>query len=97
MSMLVFLDTIEIWKSFDANSVNVSNSKKLRQLTCNTIVYLLYSCPVSFQEPIYIRSRELLAVRAQLIRRKEEQKRELEAKNARNLASPSHLTSPVTV
>ncbi|KAG8195485.1 hypothetical protein JTE90_010789 [Oedothorax gibbosus] len=49
------------------------------------------------QEPIHIRSRELLAVRAQLIRRKEEQKRELVAKNARNLASPSHLTNPVTV
>ncbi|PRD25968.1 UNVERIFIED_CONTAM: Myotubularin-related protein 2 [Trichonephila clavipes] len=46
------------------------------------------------QEPIHIRSRELLAVRAQLIRKKEEQKRELEAKNARNLASPPHLSSP---
>ncbi|XP_035226539.1 myotubularin-related protein 2-like [Stegodyphus dumicola] len=44
------------------------------------------------QEPIHIRSRELLAVKTQLQRTKEELKRELEAKNARNLAS-----SPVTV
>ncbi|CAL1295648.1 unnamed protein product [Larinioides sclopetarius] len=49
------------------------------------------------QEPIHIRSRELLAVKAQVLRKKEELKRELEAKNARNLNSPPHLSSPVTV
>lgn len=50
------------------------------------------------QEPLHIRSRELLAVKAQLQCIKEDLKRENEAKNARsNLASQPHLASPVAV
>lgn len=51
-----------------------------------------------FKEPVHIRSRELLTVKAHLLCKKEDLKREHEAKNARsNLASPPHLASPVAV
>ncbi|XP_054722189.1 myotubularin-related protein 2-like [Uloborus diversus] len=49
------------------------------------------------QEPIHIRSRELLSIKEQLQRQKEELKKELELKNARSLASSPHIATPVAV
>ncbi|XP_042895008.1 phosphatidylinositol-3,5-bisphosphate 3-phosphatase MTMR2 [Parasteatoda tepidariorum] len=59
--------------------------------------YCRWNPRMRLQEPIHIRSRELLAVKAQLIRRKDEQKRDLETKNARNISSPPHIPAPVVV
>ena len=53
------------------------------------------------QEPIALRNRELLILKAQLQRRVEELQRELEAKHKRGVHSPARLTktpeSPVNV
>lgn len=49
------------------------------------------------QESIQQRSREFLALKAQLQQKVDELKQELEAKNARNATSSPRITSPVTV
>ena len=52
-----------------------------------------------FQEPLHLRNRELLVLKAQLQKKVEELQRELENKNARGFlqGSPPRMSSPVNV
>ncbi|GBM78732.1 hypothetical protein AVEN_244404-1 [Araneus ventricosus] len=96
------------WNSLPECYSEFPHAFKFNEHFLSTILDHLYSCLFGTflfnsecqrvkQGPIHIRSRELLAVKAQLLRKKKEQRRELEAKNACNLNSPPHLSSPVTV
>ena len=54
---------------------------------------------LQFQEPLHLRNRELLVLKAQLQKKVEELQRELENKNARGFLqnSPPRVSSPVNV
>jgi myotubularin-related protein 1/2 len=61
------------------------------------ILYIMFF--FSNQEPIHLRNRELLVLRAQLQQKVEELQKELEIKNSRGIlqSSPPRMSSPVNV
>lgn len=103
--------TVSLWSFINSNLGDFSNPMyatypqqhvlfpvaSMRRIQLWKGYYCRWNPRMRPQEAVHLRSQELQALKAQLQRKSEDLKRELEAKNARNLAPSPRVSSPVTV
>ncbi|XP_076367351.1 phosphatidylinositol-3-phosphate phosphatase [Tachypleus tridentatus] len=103
--------TVSLWSFINSNIEDFTNPlyttyrqqhvlfpvASMRRLQLWKSYYCRWNPRMRTQEPILMRSRELLALRDQLRKRYEDLKKEVEAKNTRNIGPTPRVSSPIQV